>query len=163
VLGGFLCRLFLWGEKIMAYRKNFEDFRDYFSYTRRMTEAQKSLVCKHIPKRIMNKFDKQMLDEGWIDLVSRDMIDRILDYYTKQSNIDWLAIRFKAMHGKSVFIPTLIYHQFVQSLVDFAPQHTHYCIEGLSIIPQKENPAVSLVVYSRNKPSTVAQDQQQGF
>lgn len=126
----------------------FKDFSEYWHYIKCLTKFQRDLVFASLLPKQQNILRASYNQGAWEDVIIRDNIDRILDHIKIEFGIDIILSRCKALKGKSVFLPRVVWEYLIKQLEGFAQSHKHYVLGGIFAVNCKSNNDVVLIVKS---------------
>lgn len=91
-------------------KKNvFKDFSEYWHYVSSLSFNQKEIIFKSLSRTDQDVLIKSCIDDGWEDLLNRNLIYNISEEMKSNYNFDLLDIRRKVLNGKSVYLPTVFW------------------------------------------------------
>ena len=124
----------------------FENFLDYWHYTRMLSENQKKVIYDNLPQEQRIKLEKSYETGGWNDVMMRNQLDNIVDQIKADSGYDLLKIRAKVFSGRSVYLPRKFWRKVIVDLKQYKDEDTQFIIGGLKVIIQDANSNVILLV-----------------
>jgi len=129
----------------MAYRKQFENYHDYLKYCNenQFTAKQRCKVFQSATN--VEQLKKDFIESGWKDVQGRNIFDEKLNELNKKHKIDLLEIRYKAIHGKSVYLFATVVLEIFELVKKY--DSCQWILSNLVFTPCKENNAVVLVTY----------------
>lgn len=78
----------------------FENFQEFFSLTRPMTESQRERLLECLPSSERKYLLRARSSEGWDDLLIVNYIDELVDQIKDEFNQDLILIRIQVLSGQ---------------------------------------------------------------
>jgi hypothetical protein len=129
----------------------FENFNDYYYYARDLTQSQKALILESLDKNLKNKILSAFNQEGWIDLISMESINKLIDFVEKEYKFNLFDIRYKVLKHKSVYIPKSLWEYITYELDGFKKEHKEMIIGGVYTHQCKTNKNVLFLSHKQTE------------
>lgn len=126
----------------------FHDFSEYWHYVRYCSEYQRNILFNSMPKEDQNKIQKSYKDERWIDVFNRNKIDKLVDEFKEEYDIDLIDVRYKVLKKKSVYLSKKVWDIITTELNRYDIEHTYYVIGNIREEECQKNKDVALLVYN---------------
>jgi hypothetical protein len=119
----------------------FSSFQDYWGLTKNLSEFQRKILFKHLPKDQQDRLIDSYKNNGWLDLFIRNKIDKALDYLKNEKKIDVLFIKCKVSSGKSHFLNSKEWNFAKEHLLSVAgnKKHLSFLFNGIKEIKENED------------------------
>jgi len=124
----------------------FKNFNEYWHFARHLSQKQRELVFKSLPKDQQRFINKSLTEGKWEDVFFRNAINDLLDDLKKDSGFNLLEIKCKVLKGRSVYLPKKFWDIATEQLGKFKPNHTQFILGGIKAIECKQNKEVVLIV-----------------
>jgi len=123
----------------------FRNFPDYWYYARHLSTHQRDLVFNSLSKKEQERITASYLQGGWDDVFYRNAIDQKIEELKERYGYDLLDIKYKAMSGKSIFLPRKFWEVSIEEISRFKPKDVLFVIGGLKTTVCEANKDVVLI------------------
>lgn len=110
----------------------FDDFQEFFSLTRPMTDTQREVLIKCLDPNERRSLLKARKSEGWEDLVIQNEIDFLLDQIKEEFKEDLIYIRIQVLSGHVCKIRKAFWFYVNDVFCNFSIRHKWHIFEGVA-------------------------------
>jgi hypothetical protein len=132
----------------MDKKSIFNNFSEYWHYARSLSENQRKIIFRNLSVKQKAELDNSYRHDGWNDVFYRNDIDKKIDNFELIYGYNVIDIRLKALHGKSVYLPTKFWKEVEHQMGQYQPESVEFAIGGLKCIECNVNPEVCLIIYN---------------
>ena len=130
----------------MASKKIFNDFVEYWYYTRSLSKKQRARIFDSLPEDQKFKLSKSYTDGLWEDVFSRNAINDKLDEVKKDFGYDLLSLKAKIYAGHGVYMPAKDWEVIIDQFRNYDPRHLYFVFGGLKSVVCRKNKDVVLII-----------------
>lgn len=133
----------------MTKKPIFDNFSDYWYYARSLSESQRKIIFKNLTSEEKDSLDYSYRKDGWHDVFYRNEVNEKLDEIKESYGYDVLTIRWKALKGKSVYVPSKFWKVVQEQMSQYRPEVVNFVMSGMIATPCENNKEVSLITHER--------------
>lgn len=129
----------------------FNNFTEYWYFAKHFNEYQRTVFFNSLPLNQQKKIRDSYKIGAWEDVFKRNLIHSYLEEIKSKYGYDLLEIKFKVLHGKSVYLPKDFWEEVVGELEKYDFKHTQFVLGGIESYPCPANKNVVLIDKIRDK------------
>jgi len=121
----------------MHKHATFRGFAEFWHFTRPLSEVQMDTLFQSLPRTQQKMIRKSLKEGGWMSLLTRNSVDRVLNELRKDKDnpIDLIACRCKAFRGDTVYVKKTAWEKANLLLSHFKEDGVRHAIGGLVAEP----------------------------
>jgi len=113
----------------------FINFLEYWHYAKHFSEKQRTVFFNSMAKDEQERIEKSYVSGGWDDVFKRNIIDKMLDDFKDNYNVDLIDIKYKVLHNKTIYLSKKIWSIMTSELYQYGEDHIEYCLGGIKGVP----------------------------
>lgn len=126
-------------------------FGEYWHFARHLTKSQQDQLFDSLPHDQREKIRASLHKQGWIDVVMRDRLSKLVDHIQSEYGYNLIDVRCKVLKGKSFYLPRTIWEYILFELQEYPAQHKIFLVGGIKGVACKQNSDVILLVRQGNQ------------
>jgi hypothetical protein len=130
----------------MSGKNVFNDFLEYWHYTRPLSRRQRLVIFNSLSDDQRSNLSKSYSDGIWEDVFGRNSVNEKLDEIKEKYGHDLLDIKLKVCSGRSFYISTEKWGLMLDELKGFNPRHISFILRGIRSEECSVNQEVSLIL-----------------
>ena len=121
----------------MQKHATFRGFAEFWHFARPLSQVQMDTLFQSLPRTQQKIIRKSLKEGGWMSLLTRNSVDRILNELRtdKENPIDLIYCRCKAFRGETVYVSKEAWEKANLRLSHFKEEGVRHALGGLVAEP----------------------------